>query len=136
MAPPRRYRPHNESWDRTGGHDLEAIRDAVNGWYVGVVALRQAGHSRFAALGAPQSFVPIIGHGRENKSTSLVCRFGRGRKLPRTEIVSAPASSAERVQVFFLEQTGPGNVEARGMRVGWWNLQPPAMSSESHRRLI
>ena len=81
-----------------GGHDLEAIRDAVNGWYVGVVALRQAGHSRLAALGAPQSFAPIIDHGRENKSTSLCLSVRSRTETPRTEIVPAPASSAERVQ--------------------------------------
>ena len=45
-----------------GGDDLEAIRNAVNGWYFGVLALGQAGHPRLAALGAPQFFAPIIGH--------------------------------------------------------------------------
>ena len=44
------------------GDDLEAIRDALNGWYVGVVALRQASHTRLAAIGAPQFFVPLVGH--------------------------------------------------------------------------
>jgi hypothetical protein len=46
-----------------GGDDLEAIRNAVNGWYVGIVALGQAGYPSLAALGALQSFVPLIGHG-------------------------------------------------------------------------
>ena len=90
-----------------GGHDLEAIRDAVNGWYVGVVALRQAGHSRFAALGAPQSFVPIIGHGRENKSTSLVCRFGRGRKLQERKSFPPPLRAPSACRCFSWNKPGP-----------------------------
>ena len=80
-----------------GGHDLEAIRDAVNGWYVGVVTQRQAGHSRLAALGTPQSFVPIVDHGRENKSTSLVCRFGPGRKLQERKSFPPRAGGCEEV---------------------------------------
>jgi hypothetical protein len=36
-----------------GGHDLEAIRNAVNRCYVGIVALRQAGRPRLAARRAP-----------------------------------------------------------------------------------
>jgi hypothetical protein len=46
-----------------GSDDLETIRNAVNGWSVGVVALGQAGYPGLAALGALQSFVPFIGHG-------------------------------------------------------------------------
>jgi hypothetical protein len=32
-----------------GLHDLEAIRDAIDGWHIGVFELRQAGHPGVAA---------------------------------------------------------------------------------------
>jgi hypothetical protein len=49
---------------KRGGDDLEAIRNDLSGWSIGIVALRQAGQPRLAALGAPQFFVPLIGrHG-------------------------------------------------------------------------
>jgi hypothetical protein len=50
-----------------GVQDLEARRNAANGRYVGVVALRQASHPPLAAVGALQLFVPQIGlrHGRD-----------------------------------------------------------------------
>jgi hypothetical protein len=63
-----------------GGNNLEAIRHAVNGWYVAVVLLKQTGDTRLAALRAPEPFVPLIGHAREIKSMSLICRFGAGQK--------------------------------------------------------
>jgi hypothetical protein len=43
------------------GDDLEAIRNAMNGWYLGVGALRETSHTRLAAFRAPQFFVPLIG---------------------------------------------------------------------------
>jgi hypothetical protein len=47
-----------------GLHGLEAIRDAFNGWHLSVFGLRQARHTRVAALGAAQLFVPLISHRR------------------------------------------------------------------------
>jgi hypothetical protein len=55
-----------------GLHGLEAIRDAVNGWHIGVTELRQAGHTSVAASRAAQLFVPLIGHWR-----GLVCIWYR-----------------------------------------------------------
>jgi hypothetical protein len=36
-----------------GGHDLEAIRNAVNRYYIGIFVLRQAGRPGLAARRAP-----------------------------------------------------------------------------------
>jgi hypothetical protein len=43
-------------------NDLEAIRDALNGWRVRTVVQRQARYSGLAADWAPKVFVPLIGH--------------------------------------------------------------------------
>jgi hypothetical protein len=48
------------------GNDPEAIRYAVNGRYVGLVLLRQAGHTRLAAGRTPESLVPFVLHGAES----------------------------------------------------------------------
>lgn len=70
-------------------HGLKAERNAVNGRYVGVAALRQAGHTPFAAFRAPQFFVPVIidhiEHTKYNKSVSPICRSGSGPTLRQTE---------------------------------------------------
>jgi hypothetical protein len=33
-----------------GLHALEAIRDAINGWYLSVIGLRQAGHTGYCGI--------------------------------------------------------------------------------------
>ena len=53
-----------------GGDDLEALRNALNSWYVGVVALGQASHT---------PILPHFGHrgfSFHSSVVSLVCRFG------------------------------------------------------------
>jgi hypothetical protein len=45
-----------------GAHDLEAIRDKLNGWRVAVV-LRQARPAGLVADRAAQGFVPLVFHG-------------------------------------------------------------------------
>ncbi len=47
----------------SGGYDLEAVWNAVNGRRIGAVTLRQASHPGLAAFRAPQLFAPLIGHG-------------------------------------------------------------------------
>jgi hypothetical protein len=47
-----------------GLHGLEAIRDAYNGWHIGVFELRQGCRTSVVALRAAQLFVPLIGHWR------------------------------------------------------------------------
>jgi hypothetical protein len=45
-----------------GFNDLKAIWDALNGWRVVALALKQASHTRLAAVRAPQFFVPLFDH--------------------------------------------------------------------------
>jgi hypothetical protein len=54
-----------------GLHGCEAIRDAINGWHIGVFELRQSGHTGVAALRAAEHFVPLIGHWRPHFGDTL-----------------------------------------------------------------
>jgi hypothetical protein len=45
-------------------NSLEAIRDAFDGWHLGVFGLGQTCHTGVATLGAAQYFIPLIDHRR------------------------------------------------------------------------
>jgi hypothetical protein len=66
-----------------GGDDLEAIWNAVNSRYFRVVTLRQTSHTRLAAFGTPQFFVPLIGHGqREYELSACLSVRSRTKREP------------------------------------------------------
>lgn len=45
-----------------GLNDLEAIRHGQNGWNLVALGLQQTGHANLATAGAPELFVPLVGH--------------------------------------------------------------------------
>lgn len=64
-----------------GHDDLEAVRDAMNGWRVVAICLRKAGHASLPALRTSQLLVPFIGHsGNMNLGSTIfqLCKINSG----------------------------------------------------------
>jgi hypothetical protein len=83
----------NEVGTIFGHDDLEAVRDAMNGWRVVAICLREAGHASPSALWASQLLVPFIGHSSNMNLGSTIfqlckinsgCRNGPEHKMPPT----------------------------------------------------